>query len=113
MTESSASLQQCLCPPATGSHERGWLIFERPKAFIPTEDQGYLICVIQTPDGTSGEKTAEVLRRVEALARDQEGVKHTVALEGLNVITSTNQTNSGVVFARPDRFVFDGSAYQR
>jgi HAE1 family hydrophobic/amphiphilic exporter-1 len=27
-------------------------------------------------------------------------MKHTVALEGLNVITSTNQTNSGVVFAR-------------
>jgi HAE1 family hydrophobic/amphiphilic exporter-1 len=33
----------------------GWMVADRPKAFIPTEDQGYLICVIQTPDGTSGE----------------------------------------------------------
>src|SRR3954453_23920936 len=78
----------------------GWMIAGRPKAFIPTEDQGYVICVVQTPDGTSGEKTAEVIKRVEALCRGEEGVKHTVALEGLNVITSTNQTNCGVVFAR-------------
>src|SRR6202035_3966060 len=78
----------------------GWMVASRPKAFIPTEDQGYLICVVQTPDGTSGEKTAAVIQRVEALARGQKGVKHTVALEGLNVITSTNQTNCGVVFAR-------------
>ena len=78
----------------------GWMIADRPKAFIPTEDQGYLICVVQTPDGTSGEKTAAVIQRVEALCRGEEGVKHTVALEGLNVITSTNQTNCGVVFAR-------------
>ena len=31
----------------------GWLIYERPKAFIPTEDQGYLIVALQTPDGTT------------------------------------------------------------
>ena len=36
----------------------GWMIVARPKAFIPTEDQGYLIVVVQTPDGTSGEATA-------------------------------------------------------
>ncbi len=78
----------------------GWMVVTRPKSFIPTEDQGYVICVIQTPDGTSGEKTAAVIQRVESLIRGEEGVAHTVALEGLNVITSTNQTNCGVVFAR-------------
>ena len=78
----------------------GYMIAQRPKGFIPTEDQGYLICVVQTPDGTSGERTAAVLQRVIGLIQDVEGVKHTVALEGLNVITSTNQTNCGVVFAR-------------
>jgi hydrophobe/amphiphile efflux-1 (HAE1) family protein len=75
-----------------------WLIAERPKSFIPTEDQGYLIVAIQTPDGTSGEATQRVLMRVEALCRGTEGIRHTVALEGLNVITSANQTNCGVVF---------------
>ena len=76
----------------------GWMVMARPKAFIPTEDQGYLIAVVQTPDGTSGEATQRVLKRVEALCRDVEGVNHTVMLEGLNVITSANQSNCGVVF---------------
>ena len=35
----------------------GWMLITRPKSFIPTEDQGYLIVVVQTPDGTSGEAT--------------------------------------------------------
>jgi hydrophobe/amphiphile efflux-1 (HAE1) family protein len=77
-----------------------WMVAVRPKSFIPSEDQGYVICVIQTPDGTSGERTAEVLQRVEAIVRRQEGVEHTVAIEGMNVITSANQTNCAVVFAR-------------
>ena len=77
-----------------------WMVAQRPKSFIPTEDQGYLIVVVQTPDGTSGEVTQRVLKRVESLARGTEGVAHTVMLEGLNVITSANQTNCGVVFLR-------------
>ena len=76
----------------------GWMIAARPKSFIPTEDQGYLIVVVQTPDGTSGEATPRVLKRVEAICRELEGVRHTVTLEGLNVINSTNQSNCGVVF---------------
>ena len=76
----------------------GVMLFERPKAFIPTEDQGYLIISIQTPDGTSREATSKVVRRVEEIARNLEGVEHTVTLDGLNVISSTNQTNNGVVF---------------
>ena len=39
----------------------GWMIVERPKAFIPTEDQGYLIVSVQTPDGTSRDQTAKVV----------------------------------------------------
>src|SRR5262249_43331122 len=70
----------------------------RPKAFIPTEDQGYVIVVIQTPDGTSGEATARVLKRVEELCRGLEGIRSTVAIEGLNIINSSNQSNSAVLF---------------
>ena len=75
-----------------------WMLMERPKAFIPTEDQGYVICVIQTPDGTSREKTAAVVQRVIKLAMDLDGVEHVVAIDGLNVINATNQSNSAVVF---------------
>ncbi|WZO96424.1 multidrug efflux RND transporter permease subunit [Isosphaeraceae bacterium EP7] len=76
----------------------GWMIMERPKSFIPTEDQGYLIVAIQTPDGTSREVTARVVSRVEDLCRELHGVHHTVTLDGLNVLSGTNQTNSGIIF---------------
>jgi HAE1 family hydrophobic/amphiphilic exporter-1 len=87
----------------------GWMLYERPKAFIPNEDQGYLIVAVQTPDGTSREVTSQVVKQVEETVRNQkgrdgvvrkrEGVAHTVTLDGLNLITSTNQSNTGVVFA--------------
>ena len=35
----------------------GCMLVERPKAFIPNEDQGYLIVAVQTPDGTTREPT--------------------------------------------------------
>ncbi len=76
----------------------GWMLFERPKAFIPNEDQGYLIVSIETPDGTSREKTSEIVKRVETIARKRKGVAHVVTLDGLNVLSSTNQSNTGVCF---------------
>jgi HAE1 family hydrophobic/amphiphilic exporter-1 len=75
-----------------------WMLQERPKAFIPNEDQGYLIVSIQTPDGTSREATARVVKRVDAIAQKLEGVAHVVTLDGLNLLSSTNQSNCGVTF---------------
>ena len=46
----------------------GWLIYQRPKAFIPIEDQGYLIVVVQTPDGTTREPTSLAAQRVGQIA---------------------------------------------
>lgn len=75
-----------------------WMIIQRPKAFIPTEDQGYLLVVIQTPDGTSREVTSKVVKRAQEIARELEGVQHVVALDGMNIMSSTNQSNSGIIF---------------
>ena len=51
----------------------GWMLDRRPKAFIPNEDQGYLIVSIQTPDGTSREPTTQVVQRVDAIAQKLDG----------------------------------------
>ena len=74
------------------------MLVERPKAFIPTEDQGYLIAAIQTPDGTGREVTSRVAQSVSAIAMKLEGVSDVVLLDGFNVLNSTNQTNSAVAF---------------
>ena len=76
----------------------GYMLVERPKAFIPTEDQGYLIASIQTPDGTGKEATAQIAKRVGKIAQDLEAVKSVLVLEGFNVLNATNQTNSATSF---------------
>src|SRR3954470_24498669 len=76
----------------------GWLIYERPKAFIPAEDQGYLIVVVQTPDGTTREPTSRAAQRVGEIAGKLHGVRDVLLLDGYNVVTGINQTNSATAF---------------
>ena len=77
----------------------GWMLVERPKAFIPTEDQGYLIVAIQTPDGTGREADlADRAARSADRAGDWRGSSDVVLLDGFNVLNSTNQTNSATAF---------------
>jgi HAE1 family hydrophobic/amphiphilic exporter-1 len=76
----------------------GFMLVERPKAFVPVEDQGYLIIAVQTPDGTTLEPTRRVLERVDAIVREQEGIETTVRFEGLNPISQVNQANAGVLY---------------
>ena len=75
-----------------------FMLVERPKAFIPVEDQGYLITAIQTPDGTGREETSKVAAAVSKIAMGLEGVSDVVLLEGFNVLNATNQTNSATAF---------------
>ena len=77
---------------------RRWMLVERPKSFIPVEDQGYLIVTVQTPDGTTQEPTSRVMDRVEQIALKMEGVADTIRFDGLNPLTQVNQSNSGAIY---------------
>ena len=76
----------------------GWMLVDRPKAFIPIEDQGYVIAAMQMPDGTGREATSRVAQTVSDIAKKLHGVRDVVLLEGFNVLTSTNQTNTATAF---------------
>ncbi len=69
-----------------------------PTGFIPEQDQGYLIGVVQLPAGASLDRTTEVVNRAAAEARKIEGVTNTVIIAGFDGATFTNTTNSGVMF---------------
>ena len=59
----------------------GLTVFEfsrAPTGFIPQQDQGYLINIIQLPPGASLARTDEVARRVNKMVLDTPGVAHTV-----------------------------------
>ena len=80
----------------------GLTVFEfsrAPTGFIPQQDQGYLINIIQLPPGASLARTDEVARRVNKMVLDTPGVAHTVPIVGLDGATFTNAPNAAVIFS--------------
>jgi len=70
-----------------------------PTGFIPAQDQGYLIVVLQLPDGASLSRTDAVTKRASEIAMKVPGIAHAVGIVGLNGATFTTNSNSAVVFA--------------
>jgi len=69
-----------------------------PTGFIPEQDQGYFITVIQLPPGSSLERTDAVVQRVQQIGLGTPGVAHAVAFAGLDGATRTLASNAGAVF---------------
>ncbi len=76
----------------------GWVYVHTPSAFLPEEDQGYFINVIQGPDGSSVNYTRNVIEKVEnAVKTIKEEVAGTFALGGFSTV-SGNSANNGIMF---------------
>lgn len=69
-----------------------------PVGFIPEQDKGYLVLNAQLPDGTNLDRSDELIRKLSRIARETEGVSHTIDLPGYSTILSTNISNVGGMF---------------
>ncbi|AGK58057.1 hydrophobe/amphiphile efflux-1 (HAE1) family transporter [Hyphomicrobium denitrificans 1NES1] len=69
-----------------------------PIGFIPDQDGGYLITIVQLPPAASLERTDAVNKRVVDLALTVPGVAHAVSLVGFSGATRVNASNAGAVF---------------
>ena len=68
------------------------LLFVRlPTAFLPDEDQGYLICLVQLPPGATEDRTVKVLRQMDQYFAENE--KDTV--EGLITVAGFSFAGRG------------------
>jgi HAE1 family hydrophobic/amphiphilic exporter-1 len=76
----------------------GWRFVETPTGFIPAQDQGYLIGVVQTPPGASLQRTTEVIKEAQRIALKTPGIRGTLAFAGLNGASFTNAPNAGTMF---------------
>ncbi len=66
-----------------------------PSGFIPNEDQGMFYAVIQTPPGSSLERTNEIAERVQKIAEEIDGIQSVSALAGYEILTEGTAANSG------------------
>ncbi|GAA0537361.1 efflux RND transporter permease subunit [Chitinophaga japonensis] len=66
-----------------------------PAGFIPSEDQGMIYAIIQTPPGSTLERTNDIARKVQAIAEHVEGIQSVSALAGYEVLTEGRGSNAG------------------
>ena len=69
-----------------------------PTGFIPTQDQGYIICVAQLPDGASLQRTDAVRKQISDIVLKVPGVANTVEITGLSALDFTNRANTLTMF---------------
>lgn len=63
--------------------------------FIPNEDQGMFYAIIQTPPGSSLERTNEVAGKLQKIAEGIEGVQSVSSLAGYEILTEGTGANTG------------------
>jgi len=85
----------------------GWRFYATPTGFIPAQDQGYLIGVLQMPPGASLQRTTEILGKAQQIALRDPATENVVAFAGFDGATFTNAPNAAAMFimlkAKSDR----------
>jgi hydrophobe/amphiphile efflux-1 (HAE1) family protein len=76
----------------------GWLVYATPQGFIPAQDRGYVIVVVQLPGASSLARTTEVVREIERIALEVPGVVRVPSFAGFNGATRTQASNAAALF---------------
>lgn len=66
-----------------------------PSGFIPNEDQSTIYAIIQTPPGSTLEKTNEVSRRLQKICEEVDGIESVSSLAGYEIMTEGRGSNAG------------------
>ena len=66
-----------------------------PSGFIPNEDQGMFYAVIQTPPGSSLERTNQISEQLQQIAEKIPDVQSVSSLAGYEILTEGTGSNSG------------------
>lgn len=69
-----------------------------PTSFLPEEDRGYFIVTQVGPEGSSLERTGQVLDRVSRILRRTPGIENVMAVAGYNLLTGTSAPNWAVAW---------------
>jgi hydrophobe/amphiphile efflux-1 (HAE1) family protein len=76
----------------------GGLFAAAPTGFVPAQDKGYLVTIVQLPPSASIERTEKIVRQVADIGLRQPGVIHAVQFPGLSINGFTRSSNAAIVF---------------
>ena len=76
----------------------GLTLAATPTGFIPQQDQGYFVSVIQLPPGSATTRTDAVMKQVSERVLKIDGIKGTVMLSGFDGTTQTQSASSAAAY---------------
>jgi HAE1 family hydrophobic/amphiphilic exporter-1 len=79
-----------------GLFAAGWMYQHVPTSFIPQEDQGYLIGIVQAPPGASLSYTSDIADKAQAVISQNHDVVGSFAVMGFSF--SGGASNAGLIF---------------
>ncbi|OCP20813.1 MULTISPECIES: efflux RND transporter permease subunit [unclassified Ensifer] len=62
----------------------GWLFMKLPSSFLPDEDQGFVIVMMQLPSEATGNRTTEVVEQAEKIFGQEPAVERIIAINGFS-----------------------------
>ena len=71
-----------------------------PSGFIPTEDQGFILYAVNTPPGSSLDKTHKAIAEIDSIIKADPIADRRYNVEGLNFISNANASPYGAGFVR-------------
>jgi hydrophobe/amphiphile efflux-1 (HAE1) family protein len=77
----------------------GFQFARAPTGFIPEQDQGYLITVVQLPPGSTLDRTEAVVKKAVEIIMTTTGIEHVAPFAGLDATTFTVASNAGTIFS--------------
>lgn len=82
----------------------GWRLTETPTGFIPEQDQGFLIGIVQLPPGASLDRTDAVMTSISEELMQADGILGVAAMVGMDGSSFSSASNAGTMFIRLDPF---------
>jgi len=77
-----------------------WLVQISPTGFIPTEDQGFVLYAVNTPPGSSLDRTHQATKAIDDIIRKEPSTEHLYVIDGLNFISNSNASPYAAGFMR-------------
>lgn len=79
----------------------GWLFLRLPSAFLPAEDQGYFLNLVQLPVGATQQHTVEVMKKVEHYYFSQPQVQDVIDVVGFSFAGQAQNSAMAFVHLKP------------
>lgn len=69
-----------------------------PKSFVPNEDQGYLVAMVNLPDGSSLNRSNAVAIKLYDMVKNNPALNHFISLVGFSYLENLNRTPIDTLF---------------